>query len=177
MIKKKLTETAFSSSELGEGVYFWRARAVDSSGSPFRSSPVYSFELKVKDLLAAPEMLAPASGFVQTTVTAEEMAVETTWAEVPGASTYEMIVTRRPANGEEGREPGSVTKPVFSDKYRTPKGRIERLPAGDYQWTVRGIDSLGRPGKLSRPTLIVVKQLPALAPPEPLEPEISQRRK
>jgi hypothetical protein len=168
--QQKVETNAHRVSDLAEdGKYFWRIRALEASGAPIRTSPVATFTLQAKELVAAPKLQAPAADFVHLTPETET-EVEFEWEPVKGAVEYEVVLTpvndRSPAS-EEGR---------IAQRFNENRGKVRQIATVDYNWSVRSIDTHGRPGKLAPVRRLSVKQDDVLPPPDEVELEIKQTR-
>jgi len=141
---KDVRESSVESSalDLADGKWFWRVRAKDSQGSVIRESEVYSVFYGPPPLLKSPKFARPESGTVLILdPNGDDPPLK--WDPVDEAKSYEVKISGGP------RE--------ISSKTTEPKLLLRDLKNGTYRWTVRAIDSLGRPGEELAPRELTIK--------------------
>jgi hypothetical protein len=132
---------------LPDGLYSWRARAVNSLGAPGAWSLMRSFTV---DTIAplAPNLTAPVDNLVTSTT-----APLFTWSTVTGASQYKLDVARDNAFTDMVLD--GVT--VATNRYTVPVAN--GLPSGTYYWRVQALDKSGNEGLFSTPRTLTVNIL------------------
>lgn len=154
-----------------EGLYFWRIRALDKAGKPFRSSSVASFELKAKDILPPPVLgehspagrklanlpgkdgVGPPSEVRDPTLGTEDREFTLQWPPVEGAVDYQIEVRKD-------------QKVVQDQIVQGTQWRTKWLE-GNYTYRVRARSPDGKKGRWSDPGGFAV----APKPPDPVYPK------
>lgn len=141
--------------KLGAGTHYWRARLLDKSGHLLDSSPVRRFSCALNPPLAPPARLAPPNGAVFRLNTLDREP-EVGWEPVPSAVSYEVAFYR-------------AGRAVLRERIRNNRLSLGRLGPGDYVWSVRSVDPLGRAGPASPARRVSISTGKALPPPEVLQ--------
>jgi hypothetical protein len=139
------------------GEHFWRVQHLDEAGHPIRSSEARAFVYDVHPPLGAPVPETPAE--IALADYPPESPARLRWMADPDAREYEVTIS--PSSGE--RSPASLTA--------SGSLPIGDLPEGDYAWSVRSIDRLGRKGAASPTTPLRVRYGKLLPPPRIVSPE------
>jgi hypothetical protein len=124
--------TTTVTSNLPEGTYSWRVRAVNLFGGFGPWSAVRTFTVD-KTPPAAPNLTAPADSAVVITLTPTF-----TWATVPTARRYEILL--------DTQNPPQRTYTVTTTSFTPPSALLANR---SYQWRVRAIDAAGNVGNWS----------------------------
>jgi len=167
MQKLQTDDTNVAPKNLADGTWFWRVRAIDEHKTPYRSTGTRSFELKAKELLAAPQLILPAPDLVRDSIIPDDVEIEFTWENIKDAQAYELIIRRRVV---PGTPPDANAEK--SQRFNDNRGRITKLESGEYEWGVRAVDRHGRPGKIGRMRALTIRydEL-ALLKPQIITPE------
>ena len=121
-------------------------------------------------ILKSPEKLEPRDNIVVNPLEREEDTVMA-WSSVDGAQSYELTIAYRAPNAPNVRAPASdrvILKKVMKERAYTLKTTQE----GVYTWSVRPMDSIGRPGESTVPKKIIMKLGKTLDAPEVMSKEV-----
>jgi hypothetical protein len=168
-LQKTLSSESISAKDLGltDGAYFWRVKQLSAQGSLKKGSSVQSFTYGVYPELAAPQVQEPQDQMVYTLLE-KDLDANFKWAADPEARKYEISLV--PV--VQGRTPASQAAPALQEVVEKNSYETQKLPVGEYLWSVTPIDRLGRKGQPSAPRKLTVTYGETLAAPEPLTPEV-----
>jgi hypothetical protein len=141
VLSRKLRESRLGASDakLVDGQYHWRVKVVSSSGEQVKVSSPRSFRVGLHPPLRAPaaEKALPREGAV---VNYQEVqgGVVAQWPELEGAKAYDVVLRARGPAG---------AKPILSKRVTSTRVEVGEIPEGEYVLTIRGIDTIDRPGE------------------------------
>ncbi|MFQ6172861.1 cell wall-binding repeat-containing protein [Oryzobacter sp. R7] len=128
-----------------DGPLFWRVRAFDASGNPLTWSCVPGTSPRAPQPACSdfaftktstpPTLVTPSSG------SAVDRAPALSWLPMPYARTYEVEVYSNPAQALN-----PANRVVLMTTRQTAAIANTSLPAGDYGWRARRVDTNARPG-------------------------------
>lgn len=144
---------------LADGVYHWRVKALDRAENPLRASSPQQIQWGVFPPLRSPASLQPESGQSYDIVRSDERPT-LQWQSLADAVSYEVTI--------QNNQQAIVLQKQTSDTQL----KIEKLPEGDFTWTIRGIDRIGRKGEPSRPLFFRITYGELLPAPELTSPEV-----
>ncbi|MGZ3697665.1 MAG: hypothetical protein ACXWP5_06085, partial [Bdellovibrionota bacterium] len=123
-------------------------------------------------VLGAPQGAKPDTGAAYNLLDMEDDPV-LSWAPVEGATQYEVIVFQEvPARTPASAGGKAQNKQLLRSKISGTSFALKDLKPGKYQWTVRAIDPISRPGELLPYQKLQMSLGDPLAPPESLTPEV-----
>ncbi len=149
---------AYIGSDLPDGVYSWRVRALNSAGAPGAWSYKRTFTVDTLRL-AAPLLIAPLDGASSTNT-----KLVLSWGAVAGVYRYQIQLDPDPAFPLPVAEAGTLTT------YKSPTP----LSRGVYFWHVRTVDKAGNLSAWSetrRFEILAGVTAPVVEPPTPLPTE------
>lgn len=126
------SKNTVSLNRLTEGTYYWKVAASTMTGIPIDSKTL-SFTVGTTPALEVPVLETPARNFViDGTYLKKNRALEFSWKEVTGATSYTFVLYKR--------EPSGGRKVVYSEKNtKASSVRIKNLSildVGNFEWTV-----------------------------------------
>ncbi len=143
-VVRKLREPRLGAAELKlpDGSYSWRVKIVNAAGETLKVSAPRLFSLSLHPPLRAPasEQVEPRIG-ATVDYQAQPGGLVLTWPTVEDASAYQVSLFKKLSTGQ------ADAKPVFQKKVMESRLGAGILPEGEYVWSVRAIDRLGRHGQ------------------------------
>ncbi|MGZ3687099.1 MAG: hypothetical protein ACXWPM_07235 [Bdellovibrionota bacterium] len=173
-VSKALSTNQLSSSALNltSGLWNWRVRLVDKDRQTVKTSETFAFNYGLHPVLGAPQGAKPDTGAAYNLLDMEDDPV-LSWAPVEGATQYEVIVFQEvPARTPASAGGKAQNKQLLRSKISGTSFALKDLKPGKYQWTVRAIDPISRPGELLPYQKLQMSLGDPLAPPESLTPEV-----
>ena len=164
---EKTTDTDLPSSRLalGNGNYFWRVRVVNSTGQTLKVSESFKFAYGLHPPLRAPASITPNPGEEINILEKEKLPV-ISWTPVEGAQNYDVTIYKLPS------ERNSKRKEVLHETTDQNSLTLKDFEVGNYQWTVRAVDTLKRLGDKTETQGFVLTYGAVLQPPETVSPEV-----
>lgn len=138
-----LPETAYTSTSLADGRYYWRVRTLNTYGAPGKWSAVRSFTVDTQ-ATAAPVLVSPADGSLVNVFT-PKLAVKA----VSGAKSYQYQVFPTGSPADVWAE-ATTNAPTYT------LSAAQALKFGSFSWRARTVDVAGNVSAWSAPVDFVM---------------------
>lgn len=144
--------------------FFWRVNLIDSNGLVAKASAIQAFSMAVFSAPEAPKTAGLETGGEVFKVQETDADPVLVWSPVNHARRYELLVYRI--------APGKSPELILTEETDANRFKLSKLGEGEYQFTIRGIDSLKRKGQAMAYKKFKVDFGDLLPPPESLTEEV-----
>lgn len=150
-------------SNLQSGLYFWRVKLVHTNGQVLKTSEISNFTYGHPSTLRSPASLKTslATEVYNPVIDPKDFSLD--WAKVEEATGYEVVIYQIVDSKQQ------IYKTISTHENHIS---LKDLNEGKYQWAVKSIDRLNRPGDFSEPKNFEVTFGDPAEPPKILSPEV-----